>query len=499
MKKVVLVSAGVSRGEYPQFTRFMPLTPPGLHYIVAALKSANFEVELVNQTNDGLADIDVVAAVRNLKPDILLFNQFYSTRERVRRIVSSIPDKPIIGVGGHDATFHCVDSPTEYSVFDFVWKGEADEGLAEFLQSFKGNGQTIIVNNIESRVQDLDSLPILLHDDYLGDVGFLVTSRGCYPRGCEFCTTPKFYPDGRKTRSVEHVTPELENLVSAGKKYIFITDDNFLGFSSEDLERSEAIIARCKNLDLKIMFFSIKEQIITASQQGLLEKWRGTVYRVHTGIENADACAARDLGKVGVDKSYISKGATAIAALYRHGIAVFLGYVNFNPNSTLEQLSNSATFLHTHHNEAADFTHLRQGLRFYPGALQPSHFGLDGIYVCNGEFFYEFNDPRVKQLYESLWEIQDKSLSNLINLLYGTTDLIYINQLQDKDVGVRYWQIKAEISTLNYEFFMYCLNQCQENKTIDKHKVDLFLGETRGLARKLASLNNEIKGISEYN
>lgn len=498
MKKAVLVSTGVSRGEYPQFARFMPMTPPGLHYISAALSAGGFDARIVNQTNEGLSNEEVVAAINKLKLDIVLFNQFYSTRERIRGIISRLSGQSIIGVGGHDATFHCVESPQEYSMFDFVWRGEADKGLAEFLQSIRRNGSTHVVNNLESRVQDLDSLPILLHDDYSGDVGFLVSSRGCYANGCKFCTTPRFYPEGRKTRSVNHVTAELENLAKSGKKYIFITDDNFLGFSWEDLERADAILAKCKGLDMKVMFFAIKEQILKAAELQLLGKWRGTVYRVHTGIENGDACAAESLGKVGNTLSYSTKSARTISALYQNGIAAFLGYINFNPNSTLQQLAASARFLHGNYHEAADFTHFRQGLRFYPGTLKPADFNLGAVEVHNGEFFYEFKDPRVKRLYESLWQIQDEPLSRLANLLYSTTDLIYINQLQDTAFGKRYWGIKAEISGLNYIFFMYCLEQCGREEPIRQEKVEQFVGNTRDLLTKLLSLSKQVQENSNY-
>ena len=44
--KVALVSAGVSRNEYPQFERFMPMTAIGLHYIKAYLENKEYKAKL---------------------------------------------------------------------------------------------------------------------------------------------------------------------------------------------------------------------------------------------------------------------------------------------------------------------------------------------------------------------------------------------------------------------------------------------------------------------
>jgi len=298
-KKVALVSAGVSRDGHPHFA-FTPMTAVGLHYLKDILEKEDYCVDLVNQSNEGLSDDEVVEKIDGINPDYVLFNQFFSTRGKIRKINSKLKGDYIVGVGGHDATFHSVDTDNlgrDYEGFDFIWRGEVENDFANYLKSVDTKKDSPeVVGELESRVGKdvsspigaLDSLPILKHNDYSGEIGFIVTSRGCLCNGCDFCTTPAFYKSGWKARSSAHVREELENLVSEGKKYVFISDDNFLGFSNKDLDRGNEIMNHCKDLGLKVMIMTTKEQILNAKKKKYLENWDGTCFRVFMGLENGD-------------------------------------------------------------------------------------------------------------------------------------------------------------------------------------------------------------------
>jgi radical SAM superfamily enzyme YgiQ (UPF0313 family) len=461
--KAVLVNIGVSQGGYAQFGRFMPMTAPGIHYIAAGLTRDGVDVEIVNQANEKLSLDETVEEIKSKEPDVVLFNQFYSTREEIRKVASRLDKNIKKGVGGHDATFHVDNEPSYYGMFNFVWKGEADFGLAEFLRKLSGEFE--IWEGLENRVRDLDKLPILTHDDYSGDVGFLVTSRGCYKEGCGFCTTPQFYPDGRKVRSVEHVYAELENLAAASKKYIFITDDNFLGFNLKDIDRANLILKKCDSLGIKVMFFSIKDQVIRADQKGYFEEWKNTIYRIHMGIESGSDSSCVKLGKIGIN-SNISRD--AIDALEKNGIPVQLGYIMFNPQTTIEELKESGRFLYPETDydpwNAAEFMHFRQGLRFFPGSCPNRKFD-----IREGEYFYEFDDSVVQKLYEALWDIDDTQINQIVNLLYTIEDTLKITGIGSW-TRTAYGLVRTNIGSDNYNFFMDCLDKTQSGEAIDTYE-----------------------------
>jgi len=504
-KKVALVSAGISRKEYPQFARFMPMTAVGLHYINADLASQGYDVCIVNQTNEELSDEETALEVSRFNPDFVLFNQFFSTRDRLRKgIIPRLDGKPIIGVGGHDATLHSrslskEDFEREYSPFDFVWQGDAEGKLGSFLKDFRGDPKP--VKKKGDRVKSLDDLPILKHNDYSGDVGFLSTSRGCLPKSvaCDFCTTGQFYPDGWKARSLDHVVPELENLVQAGKKYVFVTDDNFLGFSQDDLERGNQIVQFASDLGLKLMIMTTKEQIARAQQQDMLKDWRGTVWRVFLGIENGSREAALKLGKCSArhNKDYTGKCQDAISALYDNCIALFGGYINFNPATTLLELEESAKFLRDNGMEAANFTNLAQGLRFYEGTPICKKFPeqAEDSALRDGEFFYRFDEPRVQRVYEHLADLK-KSEEGLMgrfdSLVYESTDLVFLNHIRDSPLGQKYFQLTDKRNQLNVRYFLDLCERAKNGQSLDGRK-NRFLEESKGLFREYEKVYNSIK------
>jgi radical SAM superfamily enzyme YgiQ (UPF0313 family) len=507
--KVDLVSIGIGRGDYSQFARFMPMTAVGLHYIKEILDTQGYDVKIINQTNDSLSDSEVITQIDEHHPDLVLFNQFYNTREKLRKIIPNLKKNYMLGVGGHDATFHSkglsLEGLTkEYSQFDFIWQGEAENGLIEFMKSFQRSSSIQVVDNLDNRIEHLDQLPILKHNDYSGEIGFLSTSRGCLPKksSCDFCTTGMFYQDGWKARSVEHIVPELENLIENGKKYVFITDDNFLGFSQNDLERGNQIIEHASRLELKLMIMTTKEQILRAKNKGYLPNWRGTLFRAFLGIENGCREAAVKLGKCSArrDEKYSEHCQKAISALYKNGIALFGGYINFNPASTIEELEESVKFLRDNGREAANFTNLSQNLRFYDGtkACQTYPQQAKSYEIRDGEFFYQFEDHRVQLLYEHLTTVRhaDESLmERLDNLNYEITDLVYLNQVQDTELGKEYFQLLQERNQLNANYF---LGLCQNVRRRIELDQNLFLRESSLIFNKYKKLHSKIKQIVKH-
>jgi len=510
--KIALVSAGVSRKEYPQFERFMPMTAVGLHYIKAHLENGEHEVQIVNQTNDGLNDIETANAVNEYNPDFVLFNQFFSTRKRIRdKIIPNLKGEYVIGVGGHDATFHSqelsIDELTrQYSQFDFIWQGEAENNLGNFLISFQNKRIPQRIKNIENRIENLDELPILEHNDYSGDVGFLSTSRGCLPKktSCDFCTTGIFYPNGFKARSVDHVIPELENLVKNGKKYVFVTDDNFLGFSQNNLERGNEIIEYASQLGLKLMIMTTKEQVLRADNMNYLSNWQDTVFRAFLGIENGSRESAIKLGKCSArhDNHYTSNCQEAISALYRNGIALFGGYINFNPGTTIGELEQSARFLRDNGREAANFTNLAQGLRFYEGTrvCQTYPEQAKNHEIRDGEFFYRFDNPEVQGIYEHLAKVkklENGLIGRIDSLNYEVTDLVYLNQIQDTKLGRRYFEVAERRNQLNAEYFLGLCVQSKEGIKLDSNQ-DEFIRESEKLDGEYQRVYQEIRRNVEH-
>lgn len=503
-EKILLVSAGVSKAEYSQFSRFLPMTAVGLHYIAEILRQEGYPVEIVNQTNDGLTNDEVKQKINEAKPGFVFFNQFFNTRDRIRDIISGITTEPIIAVGGHDPTFHSqkIDADKiqqEYRGIDYIWQGEAESDVATKLPTMTKQTSPTVVNKLQNRMVDLDKLPVLKHDDYSGDVGFLSTSRGCYSKGCDICTTPPFYPTGWKARSVDHVSQEINNLEKAGKKFVFICDDNFLGFTEQNLDRGRKIIEQCKQSGLKIMIMTTKEQILKANKKGYLSEWTGTVYRCFLGIESGGEHVKDKIGKITNAKEHASNSAEATKALYDNGVGLFAGWINFKPDSTFEELEEDAEFLYNNGAECANFTNLCQSLRLYEGTTIYEKHKDRNVKIVNNEFDYDFDIPEVGNLYRFLmFKVRGEITNKLDNLIYETTDLVYINQIQNNELGQKYWKLRNEINAHNHDFFTMCLENFREGKRAGEINPNDFLSKSNDFIKQFELLKQEITQNAQY-
>lgn len=472
-KKVVLVALGTSRKEYPYMFNFAYLTAPGLHYINAVLRNNGFITSIINMICDDLLYEEISAKIIEQDPDIVLFNQFFSTRDRVRSIISQLPNKYIIGIGGHDATFHPnylthEEFLKEYSHADFVWQGEAENGLAEYLLNVKKGNGPVLVNNLNNRTEELDMLPILAHDDYKGDAGFIVTSRGCMTSGCDFCTTPQFYKEGWRARSIDHVTRELLNLKKNGKDFFWATDDNFFGFSGSDLDRGREIIRICRKLDLQLSILTTVKQILKADEKGYLAEFSGILIHVCLGVENGDTEILKKIGKKCDLKKYSEMSAMAIDALHRNSITTRLGYINFYPEATFEELKNSADFLYKNHQQAATFYHLQNKLNIFEGSKLFKMYTEKGgeVRVENAQYIYSFTNKNVGFLHNFLSMYTTQNVDILDYLDYEAACLIYMNQLLDTPAGKEYLSLKSEINENNYSFFINAIDICRNDPNI---------------------------------
>ncbi len=465
-KKIALVSIGVSRKDYPKFSRFQTLAAPGIYYINAALIQNGYDVTVIDQPTEEFSDNDVLQKIKALNPEIVLFNQFFNTRKKIRNIIKNLNNKYIFGVGGHDATFNSLIDINNYKDFDFIWQGEAEEDIVSFISTIdKKEEIPKISGSINKRVSNLDTLPILKHNDYSGETGFIVTSRGCFKKGCDFCTTPAFYPTAWKGRSIDNVKSELINLKNNKKKFIFITDDNFLGFTESHLDRGAEILKLCKELNLKMMILTTSDQILNADKKGYLSAWKGVVFRACIGVENNSETALKKIGKCLKMEGYSEKSFLAIHKLVKNSISPVMGFINFNPQSTFNELEESGKFLYETEMEAAKFINLRQDLNLFDGTKLLERLLSNenvNIYIKDNKYKYSYIDNKVENFYLDL-----KSLKNITDdtdsFLFNIEELICIYELFDTSIGQEYLKLRTETNKDNYNYYIDTLKHYRDN------------------------------------
>ena len=487
--RVALISFGVSRGKdfFNPVYKYSPT--PALYYIESPLQAAGHRTLVVDQAVQDLTDDEVLDAVRAFAPDVALFTQLATTRKLVRWASDELAESCIVGIGGHDPTFHALqltkdDFQEQYAHADFVWQGEADSGLVEFLADFQPMGRPERVNNLAHRVLDLDQLPVPRHDNYPGTAGFLITSRGClkFGAGCEFCTTPQFYRDGFRARSPEHVRTEIEQLHHAGKSLVHIYDDNFLGFSERDLMRGIEILRIFREYGLRVTFMAIVDQLLRIERMGLQDELRDVVAEVFIGIENGGQAALEQLGKKFGPKKYVNKSARAMDIITASGASIYPGYINFYPEVTAAELASSAAFLRDNHTMAAYFRLFVKDLELYEGTpLFDSYASAppDGVELREGErgYQYGFSEPGINELYGFLRFYAFGHAVVPDFLLYWGSLLIAASDLHDTTDAADYRELRESVNATNYNFFIEMLDISSQRNSFYIQQMVLRLAE----------------------
>ncbi len=491
MKRIALISFGVGKGGFSQFGEFLLNATVALYYLDEILRRAGFEVLIVDQPNLEVSAEEIFNKLIKFKPQAILFSQFFTTRNQVRSLIEKIKLSGmncVFGVGGHDATFHSLASPKSYKMFDLVFQGPVLGNIVECLNS---QHKPLFINTL-GKTEDPNSLPVISHSRYQGEVGFLKTSEGCLKsgRGCGFCTTPQFCPSGYRLRRREAVLEEIKNLKRAGKKFVFVSDDNFLGFSSKHLRRGHEIIMACKEVGLQVMIMTRPERIVAASEKGFLSDWRQTVYRIFVGVENGSVGGLKQLQK-SAPTNYIEISRKAVCLLKENNIAPFLGYINFTgPRTGLNNLEQSARFIHSL--EEADMTALSQNLRPYEGTAVFDEFNGLSLKINKSEVVYRFSDKRVTRLYRSLLWLRNIT-DEMDNFVYTLTDYVSIFELPVNLVA-DFTSTKQTWNDLVFNHFIDMLCACRKGR--EKDSVD-FIASTRELILKSKILLSKISRLQK--
>ena len=232
-------------------------TPPlGVAYIAGSLKSAGFEIQVVDSVGEsldtrhrvgndcyyyGLSFDEIVEAI-DPETEIIgvTFNfsfEYPESRDLAKRIKERFPKALFVG-GGEHITAVPIQS-LEESVLDIGVLGEGEEPIVEIVSLYMenkldlsaGNGiaykdedGSVVVNPRRQRKREIDDIPLPAWDlipleNYL-DKGYgfgvnrgrsipLMASRGC-PYQCTFCSNPSMWTTRWIARDPDLVLDEMQ-------------------------------------------------------------------------------------------------------------------------------------------------------------------------------------------------------------------------------------------------------------------------------------------------
>jgi radical SAM superfamily enzyme YgiQ (UPF0313 family) len=149
-------------------------------------------------------------------------------------------------------------------------------------------------------------------------------SRGC-PFNCEFCDIIEIYGRRPRTKAVEQVLAELNQLRAAGwRDSVFIVDDNFIGNKARAKELLHALIDWRKETGFRYEFIT-EASLNLADDPELMQLMRDAGFNmVFLGIETPD-----EQGLISVNKLQNTRRSLleSVAAIQSHGMQVMGGFI----------------------------------------------------------------------------------------------------------------------------------------------------------------------------
>ena len=285
--------------------------PIGLLYIASYLKSkSNHEIRMIDAFSCNMDEDQFLKQISKANPDVIGLSctsfSFLKSMELLEKIKRMLTDVVVV-LGGIHATFFAERIVKNYGFIDFVVKGEGEITFSELIENLNNReelkniaGLTFIdnneiVSNREELISDLDSLPfpnrrLIEGNEYaicwfgfritLGKFTTILTSRSC-PHKCTFCCCSALFKKKWRTRSVDNVLDELEEIYSQGYRSCIFIDDNFTLIPERVIKICRGIVERKIKMDLHC-----EGRVDRASPDILREMKKAGFSTIYFGIES---------------------------------------------------------------------------------------------------------------------------------------------------------------------------------------------------------------------
>ncbi|OAT80739.1 B12-binding domain-containing radical SAM protein [Desulfotomaculum copahuensis] len=408
-------------------------------YAGACLQQAGFEVQVADADVAGWTMAETAAFLSGAAYDLLgvhLKFLWERTPEILDLLAAVKRQKPAVHLNlyGHYPTFAWETLLREYPFIDSIARGEPEFILVELARQLAGpdrtawrrieglarrEGDKAVGNPLRPAIVDLDALPFPLRPpaDLIARRQmhhYILGSRGCFGR-CTFCYLNPFYgPEAPwRGRSPENIIKEINAVHrQTGSTSFYFADANFFGPGEKGRRRILELAALLKELDFPIVFglecrsSDVEEEVFARLVEAGLRD-------VFLGVESG-ARSALDRFRKGTT---VAQNERALKILRNLGIHISLGFINFDPGATLEEIKENLYFLQRMDlldcptTTAHLFFHrlvVLRGMPAYGQLLEQGRLHPAGFTGHEGE--YQIADPRVEALARVMGAVARRTL-----------------------------------------------------------------------------------------
>lgn len=325
---------------YHVYSRFA-LPRLGLPILGAMLRQKGIEVGIYCQDFEPIDYADVLSS------DLVGISTTTSTAPEGYRIAQRVraAGVPVIMGGSHvsflpdEALEHadyCVRGEGEYTLTELVDAIDSGSGFGGIRGLSYRVGDEVRHNPDRELVCNLDDLPFpdlsLLKGREKVKITPVVTSRGC-PFDCSFCSVTKMFGRGYRTRSIESVMEELEQL---NTRKVFFYDDNF----TADRNRSKAMLEAMLSRGNPPSWSAQTRADVVRDRELLRLMKRSNCHLVYIGFESVNTATLNEYNK----RQSVEEIVEAVRLLHEHGIMTHGMFVFGGENDDVQSLRETVSF-----------------------------------------------------------------------------------------------------------------------------------------------------------
>lgn len=385
--------------------------------ITSYLREKGYNIKMLKTQGD----LENIQEIVDLNPDIIGIPVYIINIEVVFKVVKKLREflpNTIIGVNGFLATFYWKEILGNCKGIDFAVKGDGEIIWSKILSCIeKGDPikdipgiahryENHIIENDECNIPvDMKSLPHPARDmikDYNLKVAQIATSRGC--RGyCTYCPSKALNRVWRGRDAIDIVN-ELEDIVDEfGIKVFKFVDSSFEDYGEcYDNARLVKIVNEIINRDLNIMYtvFMRSDFYKHATPELMYALRQSGLINVFVGIDTGNLSDCKLYNKEGNPK----EAEKTLRLFKKYDIATSIGFINFNPYSSFDTLSENIDFLYRN-NLAYNMESIISLCKVLKGTSLYKKAKSDNLIIKDSfqGFDYRFVDSRIGKLQKYLY------------------------------------------------------------------------------------------------
>ncbi|WKY48703.1 radical SAM protein [Eubacteriaceae bacterium ES3] len=329
-------------------------------YIGGILKSNGISVAIIDGYLEGLDFTQIENKIAQDSPTILGVHLVYHWKDnqKLYAFLSNVKEKYRISylcVYGYYPTFAYTEILNACPAIDACLLGEGELtflNLAKYFPDFSPEGLAYRVGNeIKTHpgqvIKDLDALPFPLRHPAsysFGEIN-LSGSRGCYGN-CTFCYINAFYGNNSpkwRGRSPENIIAEIDSLMNQTDiRYFYFTDPNFIGPGQAGRKR---VLKLASLLHERHIQFGIEARVNDLDDEIVKALVDAGLKDILIGLESGRNESLKRLQKY----TSVRENEAAIDLLRKYGIEPSVGFIMFEPDSSLSDLKENFNFLKRNH------------------------------------------------------------------------------------------------------------------------------------------------------